>query len=240
MGKSLWGFPPTMAGRVCVVIGAGPGLGIACARRWAQEGYKVALVSRTASKLQAIAAENPGTFAFPGDVTVPASLKAALTAVEQQLGEIHTVVYNAGNSVLATYENVTHEKLEMSMKTNVHGLLTVAQHVGPKMTMRGEGVIAVTGATAALRGKPITVGFATAKAAQRMLTQSLARDLGPKGIHCFYSIIDGRIGRQSGDQGQNGSRMDPDGIADNYWYVAQQKRNNWTQELDCRPWVENW
>jgi len=229
-----------MVGRVCVVIGAGPGLGIACARRWAREGYKVALVSRTASKLQAIAAENPGTFAFPGDVTDPASLKAALTAVEQQLGEIHTVVYNAGNSVLATYENVTHEKLEMSMKTNVHGLLTVAQHVGPKMTARGEGVIAVTGATAALRGKPITVGFATAKAAQRMLTQSLARDLGPKGIHCFYSIIDGRIGAGSGDEGENGSRLDPDGIAENYWYVAQQKRNNWTQELDCRPWVENW
>ena len=115
------------------------------------------MVSRTASKLKAIAAENPGTFAFPGDVTDPASLKAALTGVEQQLGEIHTVVYNAGNSVLATYENVTHEKLEMSMKTNVHGLLTVAQHVGPKMTARGEGVIAVTGATAALRGKPMTV-----------------------------------------------------------------------------------
>jgi len=240
MGKSLWGFPPTMVGRVCVLIGAGPGLGIACARRWVREGYKVALVSRTASKLQAIAAENPGTFAFPGDVTDPASLKAALDAVEQQLGEIHTVVYNAGNSVLATYENVTHEKLEMSMKTNVHGLLTVAQHVGPKMTSRGEGVIAVTGATAALRGKPITVGFATAKAAQRMLTQSLARDLGPKGIHCFYAIIDGRIGAESGDEGENGSRLDPDGIAENYWYVAQQKWNNWTQELDCRPWVENW
>merc|ERR1712004_357250 len=77
-------------------------------------------------------------------------------------------------------------------------------------------------------GKPITVGFATAKAAQRMLTQSLARDLGPKGIHCFYSIIDGRIGAESGDEGENGSRLDPDGIADNYWYVAQQKRKNWT------------
>ena len=212
-------------------------------------------MSRTASKLQAIAAENPGTFAFPGDVTDPASLKAALITVEQQLGEIHTVVYNAGNSVLATYENVTHEKLEMSMKTNVHGLLTVAQHVGPKMTARGEGVIAVTGATAALRGKPMTVsgicfigtthiflkvGFATAKAAQRMLTQSLARDLGPKGIHCFYVIVDGGIGRQSGDEGENGSRMEPDAIAADYWHVANQPKNNWTQELDCRPWVENW
>merc|ERR1712037_940547 len=170
----------------------------------------------------------------------PASLKAALNEVEQKLGEIHTVVYNAGNGVFATYENVTHEKLEMAMKTNVHGLLTVAQHLGPKMTARGEGVIAVTGATAALRGKPMTVGFATAKAAQRMLTQSLARDLGPKGVHCFYVIVDGGIGRQSGDKGLNESRMDPDAIAADYWHVAQQPKHNWTQELDCRPWVENW
>ena len=124
---------------------------------------KVAMVSRTASKLEAAAAENPGTFAFAADVTNPASLKAALTEVEQKLGEIHTVVYNAGLGVWATYENVTHEKLEMSMKTNVHGLLTVAQHVGPKMTARGEGVIAVTGATAALRGKPMTVSPANLK-----------------------------------------------------------------------------
>jgi NAD(P)-dependent dehydrogenase (short-subunit alcohol dehydrogenase family) len=144
---------------------------MSCVRQWAKEGFKVAMVSRTASKLEAAAAENPGTFAFAGDVTNPASLKAALTQVEQKLGEIHTVVYNAGNGVFATYENVTHEKLEMAMKTNVHGLLTVAQHLGPKMTARGEGVIAVTGATAALRGKPMTVGFATAKAAQRMLTR---------------------------------------------------------------------
>ena len=162
-----------MAGRVCVVIGVGPGLGMSCVRQWAKEGYKVflvhfdlifsvffakvAMVSRTASKLEAAAAENPGTLAVAADVTNPASLTAALTTVEQKLGEIHTVVYNAGLGVWATYENVTHEKLEMSMKTNVHGLLTVAQHVGPKMTARGEGVIAVTGATAALRRKPITV-----------------------------------------------------------------------------------
>ena len=86
----------------------------------------------------------------------------------------------------------------------------------------------------------LKVGFATAKAAQRMLTQSLARDLGPKGIHCFYVIVDGGIGRQSGDEGQNGSRMDPDAIAADYWHVANQPKNNWTQELDCRPWVENW
>ena len=167
-------------------------------------------------------------------------MKAALTAIEEQLGEIHTVVYNAGKGVFATYMNVSHEQLDMSMKTNVHGLLTVAQHVGPKMTARGQGIFCVTGATVSLRGKPMTVGFATSKAAQRMLTQSLARDLGPKGIHCFYVIVDGLIGSDSGDDDGNGSKMDPDAIASVYWNVAQQPKNCWTQELDVRPFVEKW
>merc|ERR1712107_755884 len=139
-----------MAGRVCVVIGVGPGLGMSCVRQWAKEGYKVAMVSRTASKLEAAAAENPGTLPVAADVTNPASLTAALTTVEQKLGEIHTVVYNAGLGVWATYENVTHEKLEMSMKTNVHGLLTVAQHVGPKMTLvRRESTASTSSSTVA-------------------------------------------------------------------------------------------
>ena len=200
----------------------------------------MAMVSRTASKLKEHAAENPGTFPFPADVMNPDSMKAALTAIEEQLGEIHTVVYNAGSGGFATYMNVSHEQLDMSMKTNVHGLLTVAQHVGPKMTARGQGIFCVTGATASLRGKPMTVGFAAGKAAQRMLTQSLARDLGPKGIHCFYVIVDGGIGSDSGDDGGNGSKMDPDAIASAYWNVAQQPKNCWTQELDVRPFVEKW
>jgi NAD(P)-dependent dehydrogenase (short-subunit alcohol dehydrogenase family) len=228
------------ASKVCLVVGVGPGLGMACVRRWIGEGFKVAMVSRTASKLEQLAATTPGAFAFPADITDPASTKAALTTIEQQLGDIHTVVYNAGSGVFGTYMNVTHQQLDFSMATNVHGLLTVAQHLGPKMTSRGEGVFCVTGATAALRGKPMTVGFATAKAAQRMLTQSLARDLGPRGVHCFYVIVDGGIGKDSGDDGQNGSRMDPDAIAGTYWAVAQQPRNCWTQEMDVRPAVETW
>ena len=97
----------------------------------------------------------------------------------------------------------------------------------------------MTGATASLRGKPFTPGFAAGKAAQRMLTQSLVRDLGPKGVHCFYVIVDGSIRKEGGDVGDNDSKMDPDAIAEAYWQVAQQPRNCWTHELDLRPFVEN-
>ena len=229
-----------MAGKVCVVVGVGPGLGMGCVRKWIAEGFKVAMVSRTESKLAALAAQTPGSFPFAADVTSPQSLTSALEAIEKQLGDIHTVVYNAGSGVFGPYTSVSHDKLDQSMKTNVNGLLTVAQHVGPKMTARGEGIFAVTGATASLRGKPMTPGFATAKAAQRMLTQSLARDLGPKGVHCFYVIVDGGIGKDSGDVGENSSKMDPDAIAQTYWDMASQPKNCWSEEIDVRPWVENW
>jgi len=108
----------------------------------------------------------------------------------------------------------------------------------------GKGVIAVTGATASLRGKPLTTGFAAAKAAQRSLSQSLARDLGPKGVHVFYAIIDGGIDnpRTAARQPDKPveARLNADDIADSYWAVASQKRSAWTFEIDLRPHIENW
>ena len=106
---------------------------------------------------------------------------------------------------------------------------------------QGSGVIAVTGASASLRGKPFTAAFAPSKAAQRMLAQSLARDLGPKGVHVFYAVIDGLIGSAGGDTGEvKGTKLDPDAIAEQYWNVARQPASCWTQELDLRPAVERW
>ena len=98
--------------------------------------------------------------------------------------------------------------------------------------MREGGVLAITGATASLRGKPFTAGFAPAKAGQRMLVQSLARELGPQNVHVFYTIVDGAE--------EDGKHMDPEDIAETYWRVAQQKRSAWTFEVDLRPFCENW
>ena len=105
------------------------------------------------------------------------------------------------------------------------------------MVAAGGGVVGITGATASLRGKPMTFGFAPAKAAQRMMAQSLARELGPKNVHVFYSIIDGLV-RSGAEEG--GKYMNPQDIAANYWQVATQNRSAWTHEIDMRPFSETW
>ena len=157
--------------------------------------------------------------------------------VENKFGHIGTLIYNAGNLVLKNYDTVTVTEFEKCMLINTTGLLIAAQIVCPRMVKRGGGVVGVTGATASLRGKPMTSAFAPAKAAQRMMAQSLARDLGPKNVHVFYIVIDGLI-RTGTEEGS--TYMDPDQIAQTYWDVASQKGSSWTFEADLRPFCENW
>lgn len=133
------------------------------------------------------------------------------------------------------------------MKTNVYGLLRATQNVAPGMIERAKDApptstpssILVTGATASLRGKPITVGFAPQKGAQRLLSQALARDLGPKGVHVGLFIIDGQIG-DSGCGLTDPTKLDPDAIAATYWSVANQCKTAWSFETEVRPSMENW
>ena len=129
------------------------------------------------------------------------------------------------------------------MKTNVHGLLRATQKIAPGMIDRAatstttQQSILVTGATASLRGKPFTVCFAPQKGAQRLLAQSLARDLGPKGVHVGLFVIDGQVGKTDTD---DPSKLDPDAIADTYWTVANQPKTAWSFETEVRPAVETW
>merc|ERR1712002_111993 len=172
--------------RVCVVFGYGPGLGAAFARKWIKEGYKVAIVARNEDKLKEFEAKYEGgvTKGYPCDVTNRQQMEVTVEKIEGDLGPIHTVVYNAGSGVFKTYRELTLEEFDRSMRINTHGLFTAAQLICTKMEERGEGVLAVTGASASWRGKPYTAAFAAAKAAQRSLSQSLARDLGPKKHTC--------------------------------------------------------
>mmetsp|Transcript_3597 Transcript_3597/g.5496 ORF Transcript_3597/g.5496 Transcript_3597/m.5496 type:complete len:229 (-) Transcript_3597:144-830(-) len=222
--------------KVCAVFGYGPGLGAAAARKWASEGFQVAILSRNLEKVQAAESSIPNTKGFQCDVTDPSSVQSAVASIEQDLGKIHTVVYNAGNGVWKTWDKLELDQFDTAMKTNVHGLLQVTQLVAPHMISEGEGAILVTGATASMRGKPFTVGFAPPKGAQRLLAQALARDLHPKGVHVGLFIIDGGIGTDDSDP----SKIDPNAIADTYWTVANQPKTCWTFETEVRPAVENW
>ena len=223
---------------VCLVVGGGPGIGYSVARRWAGAGHQVVVTRRGEVTQQEMERDcGPGVRAVTADVTDQARMAEVVAEVETQHGPITTLIYNAGSGVWKNYEKLSVAELERSFAINTSGLLIAAKLVAPKMAAAGGGVIGITGATAALRGKPFTAGFAPAKAAQRMLAQSLARELGPQRVHVFYAIIDGGV-RAGAEEG--GKQMDPEHIAATYWSLAHQPSSAWTHEVDMRPFCENW
>jgi len=219
-----------MAGRVCVILGAGKGLGHSLARKFANDGYRVVVSRRSAMSAEDTASCN-AVSAVQCDVTKEEDVNNLFKQVEQELGPVHTVLYNAGRGVWKTWLEASLEEFDQAYECNAKGLLMVAKAVGPGMIERGEGCIGVTGATASLRGKPFTSVFAPSKGAQRMLAQALARDLGPKGIHVFLAIIDGQMVP---------GKMDSDDVATSYLALANQPKSAWTFELDLRNFDENW
>lgn len=233
-----------MSERVCVVTGVGPGTGAALVRRFAADGYRVAMLARDAARLEALAAEVPGSHAFPTDVADLDALRATLGRVHARLGTPRVLLHNAVAGGFGTYESVKPEDLEQRFRVNVTSLLVLAQELAPGMIAAGGGAIAVTGNTSAWRGKPAFAGFAPTKAAQRSLAESLARTLGPQGVHVAYVVIDAVIDvpwtRRAYPDRADSFFIRPDGIADAVHHVVHQERSAWTFELDLRPHQENW
>jgi NADP-dependent 3-hydroxy acid dehydrogenase YdfG len=233
-----------MAGRVCAIVGAGPGNGMAFARRFAAEGYRVALLGRTKEKLEALAAELPGSIAVAADAGDPGALTAAFGTVRDELGPVDVLLYNAGSGQWGSFDEITPEGLEAGWRTNVLGLMVAGQAVVPDMLARGSGAIVVTGATASLRGNVRTAAFASAKAGQRSLAQSMARSLGPQGVHVGIVIVDGVVDLAA-TRARLADKPDefflkPAAIAEAVHFLAHQDRSAWTFELDLRPFGERW
>lgn len=224
---------------VAVIFGIGPKNGASLARRFASDGYAVALLSRKTELSATIAETLPDAVALACDVTDPEAINAALATVREQLGPIDTVVYNAGSGSWGNIEEVTATQFESSWRINTMGLFSVAKSVTPDMIERGRGNLIVVGATASLRGKPFTTAFAPAKAAQRSLAQAMARHLAPKGIHVALIIIDGAVG-DTANPGDPATRLDPDHVAHAASFLAAQPSSAWTFELDVRPRMETW
>ena len=233
-----------MVDRICVVVGAGPGNGRAFAERFASDGYRVALVARSQEKLEALAAEVPGSRAVPADVADPVSLADAFRTIRDKIGPVDVLLYNAGSGQWGNFQEITPEGLEAGWRVNVLGLMVAGQAVADDMVARGAGAIVVTGATASLRGNVRTAAFASAKAGQRALAQSMAKHLGPKGVHVGYVIVDGVISTPAtrarmGDKPED-FFLRPEPIADAVYFLAHQERSAWTFELDLRPFGEGW
>lgn len=218
-----------------VIIGVGPGLGAALVERCAREGLAVSAGARNAERLRALLDQRDlkDVAAAPCDVTDQASVDDLFASAISVHGTPSLVVFNASGYARGSILDLTASQMEAAWRVGCLGGFHVGQAAARAMVPHGRGSIIFTGATASLRGSANFAPFAVAKFGLRALTQSLARELGPKGIHVAHTLIDGQIGDDPND-----AKLRPAEIADAYWHLHRQQRSAWTQELDLRPWVE--
>ena len=228
---------------VAVVMGVGPGLGASLARRFADK-YAVVLNARRPDYLRTLAAEIRGrggvALEAPGDVGNQQQMAQVFNLIRQQLGQPEVLLFNAAAGPFGSVSDVTPEQFENCLRVNALGAFLCAKECTPAMVARGHGVIVFTGATAGVKAGARSVAFGPGNFAKRGLAQSLARDLGPKGIHVAWINVDGAIdlpNRQRPNLAKE-DMLDPDAIADTFWHVAHQDRSSWTMELEVRPFKE--
>ncbi len=233
-----------MTAPVALVAGVGRGTGGAVARRFATAGYRVALLARSEGRLKEFEAKLDGSLAIPCDVSNEAAINEAVATCMSEMGVPDVVVHNAPRGVFGTFQEIDPKDMEEAFRVNTMSLLYLARAVAPGMVNRGNGAIIVTGNTSAFRGKPDYSGFAPTKAAQRILAESMARDLGPKGIHVAYvmidAVIDLRWTRRSRPHLKDEDFAKPDDLAESIFQVSQQPRSAWTFNMDLRPFKEIW
>ncbi len=229
-----------MSKPVCAIIGIGPGNGASFARKFDAEGFAVALLSRSTDLSNKLASDLHEAKAYACDAGDPAAVTAAFDLVQRDLGPVNTLIYNAGSGIWKNVEEITAGEFELSWRINTLGALVSSQQVIPAMKEAGAGNIIFVGATASLRGVPFTTGFAPAKAAQRILAQSMAKHLWPQGIHVSIMIIDGGIRPPEAPKSDSGENLEPDDIASLAHYLTTQPRSAWSFEVDARPMLEKW
>jgi len=230
-----------MTKTVALVVGVGPGLGAALARRFTKADMAVAVARRNADKLKDLAEEIGGR-AYACDVADSASVEALFQSVERDLGAPGVVAFNAGAYMRGGILEIKPEDFERCWRIGCLGGFLVGQAAARRMVPAGQGTILFTGATASLRGSAGFANLAVPKFGLRALAQSMARELGPKGVHVAHFIIDGQIaseraGYRPAERGED-AVLSPDAIAEAYYQVHLQPRSTWTHELDLRPCME--
>lgn len=233
-----------MGAKVCVVAGVGPGNGTAFTRKFADAGYRVAMLARTRERLEALEAGIPGTRGYPVDIGNPAGVKETFDRIRSELGPVDVLVHNAAAGAFTSFMETPPEMLEMTLRTNTISLLLLGQAAAPDMLARGAGAIIVIGNTSAWRGVANYAAFAPSKAAQRILAQSMARSLGPQGVHVAYVVVDAVIDvpwtRSVFSDKPDDYFCKPAAIAETVFHLAHQDRSAWSFEVDLRPFAEKW
>jgi NAD(P)-dependent dehydrogenase (short-subunit alcohol dehydrogenase family) len=226
--------------RTALIVGAGSGLSASLARLLAKSGLKVALAARTLDDLAGLVSDT-GAKAFACDASQEAQVERLFTEVDAALGAPDLVIYNASFRTRGPFVELLPADVEKAIAVTAFGAFLVAQQAAKRMLPNRHGAIFFTGASASVKGYAKSAPFAMAKFALRGLSQSLARELQPQGIHVAHFVIDGgiRSERRPEPADKPDSLLDPDAIAQTYLDVLRQPRNAWTSEVELRPWVEN-
>jgi len=223
--------------RTAVIAGVGPGLGASIARKFVAEGCQVGLFARSTEYVDELAAElGEDALAVPTDITDQAAVTAGFDAVRDAFGPVDVLVNHASGGSWEGMQSLSAEQFEHALDVSAVGAFRCSKAaIEDMLAGAGDGTIIFTGATSAVRGRGGAPGFSAGKFAARGLAESMARELGPEGIHVAHVVIDGQIDtRTRGEE----DLLDPDAIADAYWTLVEQDRSAWTLELDLRPHVE--
>lgn len=225
--------------RSALIIGAGVGISASLARVLSQEGIKVGLAARDAAKLERLAAETDAV-TFSADAADAAAVTRLFEQVDDRLGEPDIVVYNPSARVHGSVAEIDPEAVRKALSITAFGGFLAVQQAARRMIPKGFGAILLTGASASVKGFPLSSAFAMGKFALRGLAQSAARELGPRGIHVAHFIIDGavRSAVRPDPSDRPDSTLSSDGVAKTYLDVLKQPRDAWSLEVELRPWVE--
>jgi NAD(P)-dependent dehydrogenase (short-subunit alcohol dehydrogenase family) len=229
---------------IAIVTGVGPGTGSAIVRRFAAERFRVIALARSPDRIRALERELPDTHAMICDVSSESQVAEVVASIRKSYGSPSVLIHNAVGGGWGTFLEIEPKMLDRNFQVNVMGLLYLAREVAPDMIKAGKGAILVTGNTSAIRGKANFAGFAPTKAAQRILSESIARDLGPRGIHVAYVLIDAVIDvprmRERLADAPDHFFIKPSAIADELWHLYKQDRSAWSFLSEIRPFGEKW
>ena len=225
--------------KTALIVGAGSGLSASLARLLSREGWQVGLAARDGGKLAALC-EETGAKAWSCDATDAAAVATLFNTVDRALGVPDVVVYNASARARGPIADLDVTEVHKALDVSAFGGFLVAQQAARRMLAQGQGTILLTGASASVKGFPLSAAFAMGKFALRGLAQSMARELAPKGVHVAHFIIDGGIARpgRAPPSDTPDALLDSDAIAQTYLQIIRQPRSAWTWEIELRPWVE--